>query len=438
MASTLVIGSGGREHALAWALSRSPQVHQVYVAPGNGGTAWEMFTQEHDDLQPGAPSENVALPVDDIAGLVQFASENAVDLTVVGPEVPLAHGIVDAFQDAGLSIFGPVQAAAQIEASKAFAKDFMTEQGIPTGEYFTTDSPAEAHKFLREYQKPVVVKASGLAAGKGVLITDNADEAHAAVDTIMQERAFGQAGETVIIEERLQGRELSLLAFCDGTTARPMQVARDYKRALNGNKGLNTGGMGAIAPADDITPQQIERIMRDVIQPVLDGMQALGTPYKGILYAGLMFDEQYKENGLKVLEFNCRFGDPETQVLLPLLETDLFEVMQACINGTLSDTPLTWRDGYGATVVCASPGYPESYPKGLAISGLNDVDNVLVFHAGTTRDDSGQLLTAGGRVLAVTALAETLEDALAQSYVGVERIRFENMHYRTDIGAIYD
>jgi phosphoribosylamine--glycine ligase len=434
MVSVLIVGSGGREHALAWALSRSPQVHQVYVAPGNGGTAWEQFSQDDSDLQPGAPSKNVAIPVDDIAGLLQFAADNTVELTVVGPEVPLSHGIVDAFQDDGLSIFGPAQAAAQIEASKAFAKDFMTEQGIPTGEYFTTDAPAEAHKFLREYQKPVVVKASGLAAGKGVLITDNADDAHQAVDTIMQERAFGTAGDTVIIEERLEGRELSLLAFCDGTTARPMRVARDYKRALNGNNGLNTGGMGAIAPADDITPDQIDHIMQHVIQPVLDGMQALGTPYRGILYAGLMLTD----NGLKVLEFNCRFGDPETQVLLPLLKTDLYAVMQACINGTLSNQPLTWHDTYCSTVVCASPGYPESYPKGLPIQGINTVDNAIVFHAGTARDESGQLITSGGRVLSVTALADTLDNALKQSYAGVQRIHFESMHYRTDIGEVYE
>ncbi|MEO1165121.1 MAG: phosphoribosylamine--glycine ligase, partial [Chloroflexota bacterium] len=424
MAKVLVIGNGGREHALAWKLARSSQVTQVYVAPGNGGTIWA----EADEV---APSENVAIGVNDFDALLVFAQENAVDLTVVGPEVPLANGIVDVFQEAGLAIFGPCQEAARIEGSKAFSKDLMTEQGIPTGEYFTTDSYVEARKFLSEYHKPVVVKASGLAAGKGVLICDTREEAGEAIHAIMSDKAFGDAGDIVIIEERLQGREISVLAFCDGVTVKPMIVARDYKRALDGNKGLNTGGMGAIAPTDDVSPELIDEVVKRVLQPVLDGMEALGTPYVGVLYAGLMLTEA----GMKVLEYNCRFGDPETQVVLPMLKTDLYAIMQACISGTLADIDIEWHDGYCSTVVCASPGYPESYPKGLEITGVDAVTTGTVFHAGTALDGD-TLRTRGGRVLAVTARADTLDVALKKSYAGVETIRFEDMHYRTDIGVL--
>jgi phosphoribosylamine---glycine ligase len=431
MAKVLVIGNGGREHALTWALSRSPQVEQVYVAPGNGGTEWNAANGE--GLLPVAPSQNVDIAVVDFTALIAFAQENAIDLTVVGPEVPLVDGIVDAFQDAGLKIFGAVQAAAQLEGSKAFSKDFMTEQGIPTAEYFTTDDYYEARQFLQEYQKPVVVKASGLAAGKGVLVCDTREEAGQALHQVMVDKAFGDAGDTVVIEERLKGRELSVLAFCDGKIARPMIVARDYKRALDGNKGLNTGGMGAIAPADDVSPELIESITKTALQPVLEGMKNLGTPYVGVLYAGIMLTD----DGAKVLEYNCRFGDPETQVILPLLKTDLYNIMLACINGTLADMDIEWHDGYCATVVCASPGYPESYPKGLAINGLNAVRDVIVFHAGTAIKD-GQLVTNGGRVLAVTALGASLDTALQKSYAGVDTIQFNNMHFRSDIGVTYD
>lgn len=417
MANALVIGGGGREHAIAWKLAQSPQVARVYVAPGNGGTTHNI------DLQP-----------DDFDGLIAFARAQDVALTVVGPEVPLANGIVDAFQMAGLAIFGPVRQAAQIEASKAFAKDFMTEQGIPTGEYYTTDDYYEARKFLEEYQQPVVVKASGLAAGKGVIITDTREEAGMAIHQIMEDRAFGTAGEIIVIEERLSGREVSVLAFCDGTTVKPMVMARDYKRALVGDKGLNTGGMGAIAPLNDVSDAWIAEITATALQPVLDGMNALGTPYKGVLYAGLMLTE----DGAKVLEYNCRFGDPETQVILPLLKTDLYDVLQACIAGTLDQLTLEWHDKACATVICASPGYPESYPKGLPISGLDDVDDdVIVFHAGT-KADHGQIVTDGGRVLAVTAIADDTAQALQHVYANVDRIDFDGMHYRTDIGHVYD
>lgn len=426
MAKVLVIGSGGREHAIAWSLSHSKQVEQVFVAPGNGGTEWQADNNQ-------AASENVAIGVSDFEALLAFAKDNAIDLTVVGPEVPLVDGVVDLFQEHGLAIFGPKQESAQIEGSKAFSKDFMTQQGIPTGEFFTTDDYDEARKFLKEFKKPVVVKASGLAAGKGVIVCDTEEEAGEAIHMIMSDKAFGDAGDIIVIEERLSGREISVLAFCDGKTVKPMVVARDYKRALDGNQGLNTGGMGAIAPADDISQELIAEITESVLKPVLEGMDALGVPYVGILYAGLMLTE----NGAKVLEYNCRFGDPETQVVLPLLKTDLYDIMLACINGTLDEMDIEWHDGYCSTVVCASPGYPESYPKGLEISGVEDADNVIVFHAGTKREND-TLLTNGGRVLAVSALADSLDKALEKSYAGVKKIHFDNMHYRTDIGEIYE
>jgi phosphoribosylamine--glycine ligase len=431
MAKVLVIGNGGREHALAWALSRSPQVEQVYVAPGNGGTTWDAA--DATGLKPCAPSQNVDIDIDDFEALIAFARENYVDLTVVGPEVPLVGGIVDVFQAAGLAVFGSVQGAAQLEGSKAFAKDFMIEQNIPTGEYFSTDDYDEARHFLAEYKQPVVVKASGLAAGKGVLICDNREEAETALYQVMVDKAFGDAGATVVIEERLKGRELSVLAFCDGKTAKPMIVARDYKRALDGNKGLNTGGMGAIAPADDVSQELIDSITKTALLPVIEGMKNLGTPYVGVLYAGIMLTEA----GAKVLEYNCRFGDPETQVILPLLKTDLYTIMLACINGTLADIGIEWHDAYCSTVVCAAPGYPEAYTKELPITGIDTCSHGIVFHAGTTTKDS-QLVTNGGRVLAVTAIGDTLEQALEKSYAGIDSIHFDGMHFRSDIGKIYD
>ncbi|MGJ3238461.1 MAG: phosphoribosylamine--glycine ligase [Anaerolineae bacterium] len=426
MAKVLIIGSGGREHALAWALSRSAQVEQIYVAPGNGGTDWSGTDQQ-------APSQSIALSVSDFERLATFVREQNIDLTVVGPEVPLAEGIVDFFQARELAIFGPTKAAAQIESSKAFSKDFMTQQGIPTGEFFTTDDYDEARKFLSEYKKPVVVKASGLAAGKGVILCDTREEAGEAIHAIMSDRAFGDAGEIIVIEERLMGREISVLAFCDGITIKPMVIARDYKRAQDGNTGLNTGGMGAIAPADDIEPELVDIIVERALEPILAGMDALGTPYCGVLYAGLMLTEK----GLRVLEYNCRFGDPETQVVLPLLKTDLYTIMQACITGTLDQVEIEWHEDYCVTVVCASPGYPEAYPKGLAITGVEQVTDALVFHAGTTREND-QLVTDGGRVLAVTGRGSTIDEALALAYSGVEAITFDGMYYRTDIGDIYE
>ncbi len=424
--TVLIIGSGGREHALAWKLAQSPQVGRVWVAPGNGGTSWPAG----DGL---APSENVAIAETDFDGLIAFAQKHDVDLTVVGPEAPLAAGAVDRFQAAGLRIFGPSQAAAQLEASKAFSKAFMAKHNIPTAAYKTFTDAEAAKSYIRSLDKPVVVKASGLAAGKGVLVCDTVDDALGAVDTIMAERAFGAAGDTVVVEERLFGDELSVLAFSDGERVVPMMVARDHKRALDGDKGLNTGGMGAFAPTLDVTPDDIAEIRESVLIPTVQGMRAAGTPYIGVLYAGLM----RTADGWRVLEFNCRFGDPETQVVLPMLDGDLYAIMNACIDGSLDERLVQWHDGACATVVLASPGYPQAYPKGLPITIGDLQPSTLVFHAGTKRAEDGALVTSGGRVMAVTARANTLAAALQHVYDEIQHIHFEGMHYRRDIGKVH-
>ncbi len=416
----LVIGSGGREHALAWKLAQSPRVTDVFVAPGNGGTV-------------GGKLENVSVAADDIFELVAFAQKSAVDLVVVGPEIPLAAGIVDAFQVAGVRAFGPVQAAAQLEASKVFAKQFMVEEGIPTapGAAFTDYDAALA--YLRQLDGPVVVKADGLAAGKGVLVCDTRVEAEAALKQIMVDRAFGAAGDRVLIETRLAGEEASLLAFCDGTTVTPMLPARDYKRALDGDGGLNTGGMGGYCPSPHVTPELVAEVTRRVLQPAVDGMRRRGTPYVGVLYAGLMLTEA----GPRVLEFNCRFGDPETQLLMPLLYTDLVDILLACIEGRLASVPIAWKSLTSVGVVLASGGYPGDYAKGKPLTpGPSPAGRgeTHIFHAGTKLRD-GQLVTSGGRVLAVVATAPTLIEARERAYEGVKHIHFEGMHYRTDIAA---
>ena len=433
--NVLVIGSGGREHVLAWALSRSRHVKQVFVAPGNAGTAWPAQARI-TGLNPCAGSRNVPVDTGDFEALIAFARDNDVALTVVGPEAPLAAGVVDAFQAAGFSVFGPTKAAAQLEASKAFSKDFMRDHQIATAAYGVFTDFEDACEFAMSFDGPVVVKADGLAAGKGVLVCDSVEEAHTALQTVMVDRAFGAAGDRVVIEERMSGREISVLAFADGQSAVPLVVARDHKRALDGDKGLNTGGMGAFAPTTDVPQSLIDDILRTVIQPVIDGMAARGTPYVGVLYAGLMLTEA----GPKVLEFNCRLGDPEAQVILPLLESDLFEVLQACLDGRLAETELRWQSRTCATVVLASPGYPEQYPKGLPISGLDQLDSmpdVIAFHAGTAAHDN-QIVTAGGRVLAITAVGDDLDSALDLAYQGVAQVHFDGMHYRRDIGRTHE
>ena len=421
--TVLIVGSGGREHALAWKLAQSEHVTHVIVAPGNGGTTW----QSTDTL---ASCESIKIAVDDFDGLLKLATDRNVSLTVVGPEVPLALGIVDEFEARGFRIFGVSKAAAQLEASKSYSRDFMNRVGIPSPVYGIFQDESSAIAFIREFGKPVVVKASGLAAGKGVLVCDTDEEAEDAVHHILGDSAFGIAGDEIVIEERLNGDEFSVLAFCDGKIAIPMMIARDHKRALDGDEGLNTGGMGAYAPATDITSEEIEDICQRVLQPTVDHMAEQGTPFHGILYAGIM----RSDDGIRVLEFNCRFGDPETQVVLPMLKSDLFMLMNACVDGTLDSQTMTWHKGACATVVLASGGYPETYSKGIPITIDNPDEAIQIFHAGTAQKED-QLVTSGGRVLAITARSTQLNDALDMIYAQIgEHVSFDNMHYRTDIG----
>ncbi len=414
----LIIGRGGREHALAWKLAQSPRVAQVWVAPGNGGTALAGGKVANVDLQEG-----------DFAGLIEFARRSGVTLTIVGPEAPLADGIVDTFQAAGLRCFGPSKTAAQIEASKAFAKDFMARHGIPTARHATFTDFDRALDHLHQVDYPVVLKASGLAAGKGVILPASLAETEAALGQIMVDREFGAAGDAVVIEERLVGPEASVLAWSDGKAVALMPAAQDHKRVFDGDQGPNTGGMGAYAPAPLMTPALLDKVRRTVLQPAIDGLAAEGMPYIGVLYAGMMLTA----DGPRTLEFNCRLGDPETQVILPLLASDLVDVIEACLIGRLADLDVRWRDGAAATVVAASEGYPGSYPKGREISGVAEAEvlpGVAVFHAGTRLDDTGRLLSDGGRVLAVTGVGDDLPAALSRAYSGIERIHFEGMHYR--------
>jgi phosphoribosylamine--glycine ligase len=415
----LVVGSGGREHALAWKLAQSPLADQVFIAPGNGGTP--------------AVGENVPIAATDVPALVDFARKEKIGLTVVGPEAPLVAGLVDALVAEGLPAFGPSGAAAQLEGSKVFSKRFMVEEGIPTGVGAIFRDYEAARAYLRQHGAPVVVKADGLAAGKGVVVCQMLEEAEAALREIMVERVFGAAGEQAIVEDCLMGEEASLLAFCDGQTVVPMIPARDYKRVGDGDTGPNTGGMGGYAPSPHLPPALVEEALARVLRPVADGMRRRGTPYAGVLYAGLMLTAQ----GMRVLEFNCRFGDPETQELVRLLDGDLVEICLACAEGRLGETQVRWKPAHAACVVMASAGYPGDYEKGKPIGGIVEAEQlpgVVVFHAGTKRDGA-QLLTAGGRVLAVTATGPTLADARAQTYTAVERIQFDGAQYRRDIAA---
>ncbi len=415
----LLIGAGGREHALAWKLSQSTQVDHIFVAPGNAGTA----------ITPKC--ENIAIAAADLPRLRDFATANAIDLVVVGPEAPLVAGVVDRFQAAGLRVFGPTAAAAQLEGSKAFSKAFMNRHDIPTGRAEIFSDYAEAVRYVDSLGAPPVIKASGLAAGKGVILPESNDEAKAVLYAMLVERQFGEASETVLIEERLSGPELSVLAFCDGKTARIMPPAQDHKRLLDGDGGPNTGGMGAFAPSPLATPELLAEVERTVLQPTLAGLAADGLPYVGIIYAGLMLTA----DGPKMLEYNCRFGDPEAQVIMPLLESDLAEIMLACVDGRLGEIELHWRGDAAATVVMAAGGYPGVYAKGKPIHGIAEAEatGCLVFHAGTTLAD-GQPVSDGGRVLAVTATGTTIADAAAQAYRGVAQIEFEGALHRKDIG----
>ncbi|MBA2960724.1 MULTISPECIES: phosphoribosylamine--glycine ligase [Ramlibacter] len=417
----LVIGGGGREHALAWKLAQSPKVQAVYVAPGNGGTARD------------ARLENV--PITDVVKLRQWAHANKIALTVVGPEAPLAAGVVDEFRSHGLRIFGPTRAAAQLESSKAFSKAFMRRHGIPTAAYETFSDPADAHAYIDRMGAPIVVKADGLAAGKGVVVAMTADEAHEAVDFMLLDNKLGvshnEGGARVVIEEFLQGEEASFIVLCDGRNVTALATSQDHKRLLDRDQGPNTGGMGAYSPAPVVTPAVHARAMREVILPTMRGMEKDGIPYTGFLYAGLMIDAK---GGVKTLEFNCRMGDPETQPILMRLKSDLYDVMLAATGGTLDQVELQWDRRTALGVVMAAAGYPLNPRKGDAVTGLpRDADEAMVFHAGTTMDD-GQLLTSGGRVLCVTALADTVKSAQQRAYEVVQGIRFDGAQFRRDIG----
>jgi phosphoribosylamine---glycine ligase len=412
----LVIGSGGREHALAWKLAQSPRVQKVFVAPGNGGTATENGL------------ENLAIT--GIPELAAFAKKEKIHLTVVGPEAPLAAGVVDAFRDAGLRIFGPTRAAAQLESSKDFAKSFMTRHGIPTALHRTFERAEDAKAFVTERGAPIVVKADGLAAGKGVVVAASVAEAHAAIDQIMTARSLGDAGARVVVEQFLEGEEASFIVLSDGTHALALATSQDHKRLRDGDTGPNTGGMGAYSPAPVVTPKMHARVMREVILPTIQGMAQEGTPYVGFLYAGLMID---KSGSPKTLEFNCRLGDPETQPIILRLKSDLLDLIDHALDGTLHQAEPQWDRRAALGVVVAAAGYPEEPRKGDAISGLPKATaDCRVFHAGT-RLEGKTLLTNGGRVLCVTALGDSVKMARTRAYDALDAIRFEGMQYRKDI-----
>jgi phosphoribosylamine--glycine ligase len=422
----LVIGSGGREHAIAWKLAQSPHVTAMWCAPGNAGIGQEK-------LQNGTQAKCVPIGAEDLPGLRRFAAEQRINLTVVGPDNPLALGIVDLFQEAGLRIWGPTKKGAQFEASKAFSQDFMERHGIPTARSGTFAQPAEAREFARKLGGRCVVKADGLALGKGVLICSSQADAEKAIEEILVKGAFGAAGQRIVIQEFLEGIEISLHALCDGRVAKLFPSSQDHKRALDGDQGLNTGGMGTYSPAPFVSEEQLASIEQAVIEPWLAGCRPEGIEYRGIIYPGVMLTAQ----GPRVLEFNARFGDPETQVYLVRLENDLLELLEASVNGTLSSQQLRWRPGSAVCVVMASGGYPGSYPKGKVIRGLEAAgarNGVKVFHAGTALQNA-QFVTNGGRVLGVTAVGEDLRSARDLAYAAVDDIHFEGAHFRRDIAA---
>jgi phosphoribosylamine--glycine ligase len=419
--NVLVIGSGGREHALAWKIAQSPLVEKVYGAPGNPGI---------DRLEKGAC---INVGVNDFEALDTYIEAEGIDLTVVGPEVPLVHGIVDFLEERGKRVFGPSKKAAQLEGSKSFAKEFMARHGIPTAESRTFDDLQEALAYVRSQPAPIVIKADGLAAGKGVTVAVSQAEAEAAIYAAMAEGAFGEAGARVVVEEYLTGEEASILAFCDGRTVKPLASSQDHKPVGENDEGPNTGGMGAYSPAPVVTDALMEEIVRDVLVPTSAGMAKEGTPYKGILYAGLMITE----NGPKVIEYNVRFGDPETQAILPRMETDLVPALLACCNGTLDSCEIRYSPRPCVSIVMASEGYPGVYAKAKEITGVDEaeaLEDVAVFAAGVKRKGD-QLFSSGGRVLNVTALGNTQRAAMEKAYQAVSCIHFEGAFYRRDIGA---
>ena len=415
----LVVGGGGREHAIVRKLLESPKVDKVYCAPGNGGISCD--------------AECVDLKITQLDTVVSFAKEQQIDLVFVAPDDPLAAGMVDALNAAGIAAFGPLAKAAEIESSKVFSKNLMKKYGIPTAGYEVFSKPEDAMQYIRQKNTyPVVIKADGLALGKGVIIAEDEAAAQQAIHSIMEDKVFGASGNRVVIEEFLTGPEVSVLAFTDGKCVKPMVSSKDHKRALDGDKGLNTGGMGTISPNPYYDEKMAQICEKTIFEPTIRAMNAEGRPFKGCLYFGLMLTK----DGPKVIEYNSRFGDPETQVVLPRLKTDLLEILLAVIEERLQDLTIEWSEEAAACVVMASPGYPGSYPKGIEITGLDangQVDGVTVYHAGTVKKD-GKFYTAGGRVLGVTATGANLQEALKKAYAGVEKIHFDGAHYRKDIG----
>lgn len=413
----LVVGGGGREHAIIWKLKQSPLISKIYCAPGNAGIA-EL-------------AECIPIGAMEFDKLIAFAKENTIDYTVIGMDDPLAEGIVDVFEKEDLKVFGPKQNAAILESSKAFSKNLMKKYGIPTASYEIFDDYQKAKAYLEKQTMPIVLKADGLALGKGVLICNTLEEAQKGLKEMMQEHRFGSAGNTVVIEEFLEGPEVSVLSFCDGKHIVPMVSAQDHKRALDNDKGLNTGGMGTFSPSKFYTKEMAENCMKTIFQPTVDAMAKEGRPFVGIIYFGLM----YTKNGIKVIEYNARFGDPEAQVILPRLKTDLLEIMLACTNSTLDKINIQWYDNAAVCVVLASGGYPVAYDKGYEITGLDKIsqkENIVVFHAGTDKKD-GKFVTSGGRVLGITGIGQNIEEAIQTAYEGVEIVNFEKKHFRTDI-----
>ena len=419
----LIVGGGGREHAIAWKLAKSPKVEKMYCAPGNAGIA--------------EVAECVNIGVMEFDKLVAFAKEHEIDLTVVAPDDPLAAGAVDAFEAAGLRVFGPRKNAAILEASKAFSKDLMKKYGIPTAAYETFTSPEAALAYLETAKMPIVLKADGLALGKGVLICNTREEAKEGVKTLMLDKQFGHAGDRIVVEQFMTGREVSVLSFVDGKTIKIMTSAQDHKRAKDGDQGLNTGGMGTFSPSPFYTPEVDEFCKKHIYQATVDAMKAEGREFKGIIFFGLMLTA----DGPKVLEYNARFGDPETQVVLPRMKNDIVDVFEACVDGTLDQIDLQFEDNAAVCVVLASDGYPEHYEKGKKITGLEnfkDKDGYYVFHAGSKFDAEGNILTNGGRVLGVTATGKDLKEARANAYKATEWVNFENKYMRHDIGHAID
>lgn len=414
----LVVGSGGREHALVWKIAQNKQVEELYCAPGNGGIS--------------AIAKCVPIKAMDIDGIVNFSKEKKIDLVVVAPDDPLAAGMVDALENEGIRAFGPRKNAAIIESSKAFAKDLMKKYNIPTAKYEVFEKSSDALEYLKNQKFPIVVKADGLALGKGVIIAQNFEEAKEAVISIMEDKAFGEAGNKVVIEEFMVGPEVSVLAFTDGKTIKPMVSSQDHKRALDNDQGLNTGGMGTFSPSRIYTKEMEDYCMEKIFKPTVDAMNKEGRKFKGVLYFGLMITA----DGPKVLEYNARFGDPETQVVIPRLKTDIVDIFNAIIDEKLDEVNIEWEDNAAVCVIMASGGYPKEYKTGYEITGLDEAQkdkNIVVFHAGTKFED-GKYLTSGGRVLGVTAVESNLDLAIKKAYEGVSKISFKDMHYRKDIG----